>query len=263
MPSRPTGSRELESLGLGVAIGILILVFGLMFVTTGNLVETAGWVDHTHQTLAGFDELRATIASAKSSALGYLLTGDEERRRSNADAMERIGETQRELRQLLADNPAQLARLDQLAPFLSERVRDMSDLIALRLRSGGPVPESPLIAKVAAPDLRIRSLLTAMSDDEQRLLRERQERSVRRLVIARATQFAGTLVSFALLWIVFRALRQAGDRRRSLGARGAREREPAGHDAAEHRRRRDRDRRGRPHHAHEPGGGAADGLDRW
>jgi len=208
-----------------------------MFVTTSNLVETAGWVDHTHQTLAGLDELRATIASAKSSALGYVLTGDEERRRSNADAIEQLRGTQRQLRELVADNPAQLERLDRLAPLLSERVRDMSDLIALRLRSGDQLPTTPLIAKVAAPDLRTKNLLTALADEEQRLLHERQQRSFARLVMARATQIAGMLISFALLLTVFRALRRAGERRRlsELAARESENRLAAAHEKLEHR----------------------------
>ena len=65
-----------KRIGLGFAapLAILLVVAVLACWTTYRLLDTAWWVDHTHQVLENLEALLSTLKDAETGQRGYLLT---------------------------------------------------------------------------------------------------------------------------------------------------------------------------------------------
>jgi CHASE3 domain sensor protein len=79
------------------------------------LLNTANWVDHTDQVIAQIHVVEARLIDRETGLRGYLLTGNSEFLEPYTAATAALPPALDRLATLVADNPAQLGRLDAIA----------------------------------------------------------------------------------------------------------------------------------------------------
>jgi signal transduction histidine kinase len=162
-----------------VVIGFfaLALVVGMTVWLLVRSQEFGGLVEHTYRVESRISAFRVQFERAEAARRGYLIAPDPRYTRTYAGAEAQLQPILGELRELTADNPVQIAHLDELHPLIDEK-RDLMRQ-TLDLRRSGDV-DGALLAFASPREQvlldRLRALTEAMAADEQALLNQRTER---------------------------------------------------------------------------------------
>jgi methyl-accepting chemotaxis protein len=188
--------------GFALALAILIFIGGASYRSTAKLMDTADWVTHTHLVLERLSGLIQALTDAETAQRGFMITGDEaylEPYHSGVPAAEQyVGE----VRHLTSDNPHQQDRLDILEPLLAQRLNSLKDGIEVEKTKGSEAARQWVQTGKGKKEMDdIRKIVADMRDEEQSLLKIRNEEakaSAENLVV---TIIAGSLSAFAILSI--------------------------------------------------------------
>ena len=129
MPMRDGRTRRFP-VGIGTAFGIAAAL--LFFALSGTLAysniqglraDTARVV-HTHEVITELSTMLAAIQDAETGQRGYLLTGVARYLQPYEDARGRAAISLGRIEALVADNPAQQARLRQLKPRVDAKLAE-------------------------------------------------------------------------------------------------------------------------------------------
>lgn len=190
-------SRRVLANSFLIGLGIVLALAVLTYRSLNQLRSTSQWEAHTQEVLRRLNGLDANLIGAQSEALGFAITGDEANFQRYVTRRAAVNDRFDLVRQLTTDNPNQQQRLNGLAPLLAIRISLMDRIIELR-RAGEPNAERSLIAKDAAADL-IPQMLQEMSDEETRLLVERNAQSESSARRTMTLLVIGTMLSGAFL----------------------------------------------------------------
>jgi len=205
-------SKKLVSRANLLVFGVLIAFIVVIGFTTWDRVTAASsarlWTQHTYEVLGAIRELEIATRDAESGERGYLLTGDQDDLGPYESALSRGSILLGDLKRLTADNEAQQARLQTLAPAWQRRVQRLAQAIQVRRDAGlkaavANAPTDPATAQ------EIDSTLQSMMTEEQRLLAARLADTENRAAwVQRLVVLATALAVLALLWAA-RLLNQA------------------------------------------------------
>src|SRR5216684_1401558 len=98
--------------GYGLALIALITIGVASYLSVNRFLETARWVDHTHQVLHQLDELQNALIDIESETFLEPYNS----------GLVRVPEQLTTLRKLTADNPSQQVLLERLEPVVAKRV---------------------------------------------------------------------------------------------------------------------------------------------
>lgn len=171
-------------------------------------------VAHTWQVIAATDDLVAAATNAETGQRGYVITGDPAFLAPYEQARTRLPGLAARARDLLIDNPSQLARLDRLLALLTGKLHELAAGIALRREQGFEAARA-LVAGGAGRDAMdaARKLSDDMELAERALLEDRTDR-VRR----RERWVTGVGIAAAVLSILTRGALRAWLKRRRTAA---------------------------------------------
>ncbi len=203
--------RGLATIGLAIALALIVAIAALGYRTTEELVETSRRVEHSHQVMQALDEAMLDATSAGRSRRTYSLTGRESEVPRVYEAMARAREALARGRSLTADNPAQQARIDRLAPLIERRFDDIDTAIAEQRASPAPPDgsrEEELARRGNEAMSRVAVLADEATNEERRLLADRQEQANRTATFAKAVELVGTAVSVTLIVFAFSRVRR-------------------------------------------------------
>ena len=113
------GRRAVALLALA-SLALLILVGVLAALMVERLNSAAGWATHSLQVEAKITELLSETQDLKIGERGYVLTGEDSFLAPYRAAVARIPASLDELRQLVADNPGQIRRVERIRLAISE-----------------------------------------------------------------------------------------------------------------------------------------------
>jgi methyl-accepting chemotaxis protein len=173
MISRWTFGRRLAA-GFGVACVVLLLIAGITYRNTQNLIETEDWVTHTHEVKARLADLLAALTTAESGERGYLITGAESYLDTYRGALGNVKESFETIRHLTSDNPHQQDRLAHLQPLIDQRLANLREAIDAR-RASGPDAAARLVQQngsIATME-QIRATISDADQEESNLLTAR------------------------------------------------------------------------------------------
>ncbi|HYP28952.1 MAG TPA: CHASE3 domain-containing protein [Blastocatellia bacterium] len=199
------------------ALAMLILAaIGVgSYYNTTHLLSTTRWVEHTHEVLERLNSLLHHIAEAESSQRGYLITGNEVFLEPYEASLPAIRRDLEQLGPLTSDNPTQAERLGRLEPLVSARLSLLKELIELRKQSGlQPAIQLLMVDKGKVLMGEIRALILEMEEEERAELYERYDHAEADTRKTLAMNLIGSLLSFALLALVFYLLNMEIARRR-------------------------------------------------
>jgi CHASE3 domain sensor protein len=173
MASSWTFGRRL-ALGFALAGVTLVLIALFGYRTTQQLIENDRWVEHTHAVREQLAELRADILQAESAQRGFVITGQDPFLAPEEQALAGIRNAFATLRQLTADNPAQLRRLDTLEQRAGERAAFLQGIVELRRQRGFEAASEAIRAGQGRQAmLDVAALVREMDAEERNLLTTR------------------------------------------------------------------------------------------
>ena len=211
---REAGARWLIGPGLTVGfVGGLVLLVAVAAYSrrsTTELIEAAARVKPTHEVIGKIRELRSDFDEEQSGMRGFVITGDEAFLPLASEAIPKVRKHLPELRELIADNARQQARLAALEKAISERLDFSQQTFELR-RTSGFDAAARVVASGRGKALsdQIRTVLREMEAAEETLLAARRAQSGAITERTLAILPAGVLVSVLLL--TFGVLRLNGE----------------------------------------------------
>lgn len=183
-------------LGFGLALGVFVIVGMVSFFGTRELIDASDWRDHTYQVMADLDETLSSLTDAETAQRGYLLTGKEPFLAPYQADLGRVTELIQDLRRLVADNPQQGQRLDELEPIIRNHTALTQQAIDARrtnsLEAAVAIIENGQ-ASVAFD--AVRKTIAGMQETETELLKRRSETSHASALHAQWAIVAGTTLA--------------------------------------------------------------------
>ncbi|MHB8519475.1 MAG: sensor histidine kinase [Limisphaerales bacterium] len=167
----------------GLAFAWLLLGISSYFsyLNGRHLIETSRAVTHSYAVIARQQELLARLTEAESGHFAYLIAGDEAFLKPYSAATNRIHGLVAELRELARDDFHELQPLQELQRLIATRLELIRERVETR-KSQGFGPAAGLVRRQEGKAVmdRIRQIITAMTEGERRLLRERETASTNR-----------------------------------------------------------------------------------
>ena len=194
--------RQRGLLLLGTALALALLLNGYH----RNIVRRdLQRVLHTHQVLRAGEQFLSALKDCQTEQRGYLLTGKEAHLVPFEAGKVRVRQILVSLRDQTLDSPTQQQRLERLASLTTQQLKELELSVALRRSSDADsalMMVTPDPGKAAMDSLRI--LLQALMDDEQELLRYREEQFAQAQLVHQFLQ-AGllALVMASLAWLLW------------------------------------------------------------
>jgi len=175
MNPSPKTKKILFWLGLSLPMLALVAMTWLVHKTGGQFNTSFNYVMHTYKVLDRFEQTQADIVDAEAGQRGFLLTGRQEYLEPYQRAMRSIRDDLAELKKLTADDPGQLANLEQLEKMVE------ANLVfdpATALPSGQTTANAPVVTlseqgKQKVEQMR-RVLFQAHEEQEQALVKHQQ-----------------------------------------------------------------------------------------
>lgn len=172
----PHSRPILVSFGLASTALVLCALLVLEWRGGSAAVESFEWVSHTLEVQRELTTVEARISEAESGQRGYLLSDDPEYLRQYTEATRDVANRLYNLRQIVADNSAQLRRLLIIESLSRRKLAELDSTIKLA-RAGRKSDALSFTRKPYSDSLMtsIRSSLRAMTDEEAQVLRARQK----------------------------------------------------------------------------------------
>ncbi len=163
-------------IGLGLIVVLLLVNAGIAYRNTRQLHNDAYWVAHTHEVLNSLDELLTTVLDAETGQRGFLITGREDYLKPYEASLAAVDVKIERIKGLTEDNDRQQARIPRLQELIRAKLDELNRTVALRRGPGFEAAQKEVLTDFGKNRMdEIRSLVAEMQQDEQRLLRERQE----------------------------------------------------------------------------------------
>lgn len=157
------------TIGLAIALMFFIVSTGILLMTTQSLRENNARVVQTHQVIVGIDLLQSDVQDAETGQRGYLLTGNARYLEPFEKALVQLKSRLDAVDELVAANPVQVRRLNELKSNITRKVEELTQTVELR-RSGdvqGALAVVNSDVGKSAMDA-IRSVIAGMREEETR-----------------------------------------------------------------------------------------------
>lgn len=178
----PHSTPILVSFGLASTALVMCALLLLEWNDGTAAVESFEWVSHTLENQRELATVEARMSEAESGQRGYLLTGQPGFLAPYTVATSEVRTRLLNLRRLLADDPAQLRRLQMVESLSRAKLAELDSRISLE-RAGKHDLAVSIVRTNHSDSLMtsIRSGLQAMTAEEASLLRDRQQALVEEL----------------------------------------------------------------------------------
>ena len=186
--------------GFALALVIAVVIGGVSYRNTSQLVESAEWVTHTYQVLENLETLVSTLKDAETGQRGYVITGAERYLEPYNAALGIVDQVLKNLGRQIGDNARQLRRLDTIESLAANKLAELKETIELRRNNGFDAALEVIITDKGKKFMdEIRKLIDEMKSEESDLLRERSKQEK---LLAQTTEYTiilGTGTALVLL----------------------------------------------------------------
>lgn len=193
---RDTGLRARVLVMAALAVLLIVLLAASVFVTAQRYRRDQQWTLHIYQVRERILQLVNDARDAEMQARSYGLTGRDAAFQQYWHAMAAVERDTDDIADMVAEDPDQVAAVQQLRGAISSR-RDQLEQIINDYRSRGPeVAHADVIALLSHPANPVRDVVSGMLDREAALLKLREAASVRNsrnVAIAAAIALGGSL----------------------------------------------------------------------
>ena len=167
--------------GYGLAIGVLLVISGLAYRSTTQLIDNNKKVDNSHQILNGLESLLSLLKDAETGQRGFLLTGDEDYLKPYNDARADMEKQFSGLRSLIKENDVQQRTMDEIKTLMDRKFAELEKTIELRKPDGkgkqgeGFEKALRIVLSNEGKDYmdQMRKSIERLADEERKLLSQR------------------------------------------------------------------------------------------
>jgi len=197
-------------LGFAVAIAILGAIGIVSYLSVVRLNENSQLVIRSQTVLTNIDALVTTTFESESAQRAYIITGEEPFAADYTRAIGRVDGLVVELRDAVKDNPAQTARMSELAEAVRNRLKQSDEIVELRRTEGMEGVQRRLAQNRSRPGPALQATVFRLAQEmktteiAQLNVREREARrsaSIARWVIVGGSGLALLCVGIALFAI--------------------------------------------------------------
>jgi len=164
--------------GFGVT---LFFVFALAIVSNRSiktLQDNASWVTHSEVVLAKANHILELLTNAEAGERGYIITNMPAYMQPYRQSINLVNPEIKELREFVADDPAQVTRVDTLARFASIKLAEMQKIIAALDTKGFDAAKAIMLSNPDKLNLdRISKSIDDIKTAENNLLDQRRGKS--------------------------------------------------------------------------------------
>jgi methyl-accepting chemotaxis protein len=191
-----------------VPVGVVILAGVIATTWTHSLLnDHRDLVVHTYRVIDNTKDLLIALDDAETGERGFLISGDRRFLDPYEKALERMEPVRTQLRQLISDNPSQIARTDHLSLLVDRKLAELAESVTLFERDGFSAAQKQSVAMMERATMdEIRRVIGDITETEKALLAtrdalvDRDENRVRlvAILIALASLVVRTGVEFHL-----------------------------------------------------------------
>ena len=188
----------------GIFFPLLVGIGIASYVMWSRLGSEEQWVNHTYQVILSLKTASSELSEAEGARRGYALIGDGALLQEYEAATQNLSQTLQQLRAEIADNPRQVQRLNQLSSLINARLELMRQSVALRgYATSVTGPQAELTRRAVVLDEQVHTVLSAMEDEENQLLRQRSSRTALTQSHSTTVLLLAFLVASAMLLFLF------------------------------------------------------------
>lgn len=202
MPSDWTFGRRL-AVGFSIPALVVLAIAFVSYRNTDSMIEDARWVDHSQEVRHAIAHLLAQLGELESAQRGYVITGDASFLDLYGVARAGIPQAYQRIRTLTADNAEQQRRLEEMRPFVDERLAVSEQIVQAR-RSQGLEAATAIVTtgKGRSASLKMRELARELDQTESTLLHERSAQADRSAAMAKSVMVWGCVAGFLLVVVL-------------------------------------------------------------
>jgi PAS domain S-box-containing protein len=179
-PSMRFPRSQSNKVAFAAVFSVLVSIAITSYVMSDRFADSEESVIHTHEVISLVNGIAAEVTAAESAQRGYVLSGDRTLLIEYDVGLQTIPQRLKELQPLTADNPRQQQHLAQLKPVIDAKLALLTQSVQLREKDpSASDQQAELTSQGAVLEAKILTLLTAMEEEENRLLRERSRVSAR------------------------------------------------------------------------------------
>ncbi len=158
-----------------VPVGVVILAGVVATTWTHSLLnDHRDLVVHTYRVIDTTKDVLIALDDAETGERGFLISGDHRFLEPYDRALERLDPTRSQLRTLISDNPAQIARTDRLDHLIDTKLGELAESIVLFERAGLPAARAQAVAMMEKATMDdIRAVIGDITETERMLLATR------------------------------------------------------------------------------------------
>jgi methyl-accepting chemotaxis protein len=186
--------------GYGVALLVTGAVGVVVYRGMSELVATADWVTHTHKVKEAVAEVNSALKDAETGQRGFLLTGEERYLEPYRAGIKTVDRDIQDLQELTADSSAQQKRVGELRPVAASKLAELAETISLRRQKGERAAVEIVLTDRGKSSMdEARRIMSEMTAEEDRLLKERDLAAKSTAGFARASMVTGGLLILLLV----------------------------------------------------------------
>jgi diguanylate cyclase (GGDEF)-like protein/PAS domain S-box-containing protein len=159
----------------GAALFFALCVLALSYVSGVRYTNALDWVEHTHLVRASLQRALSSMSDHESAVRGYVITGDARFLTRRAEAARAVEDEVRRTRELVRDNPTQVARAAELERFVADKFAFATGVLDARSR-GDVAGANAMVGSFRGKLLmdRMSRTVANMTLEEEQLLEERR-----------------------------------------------------------------------------------------
>lgn len=202
-------SKKFVAGSFGLAILLLCGVATASYFSIQRLREEKQWLIHTHEVIETLDRVFINLSNAKNAQDSYILTGKPVYQQTYEQDKQEVYQLLKSIRQLTKDNPQQLRRLNRLEPLIAQKIALLEQSIKLfNQKSLDRANQLAIAGRNIEIREQIRSISTAMENEERTLLQKRTAETDARFEQVIIVAGLGYGLSFILLVVVYLLLQK-------------------------------------------------------
>jgi CheY-like chemotaxis protein/CHASE3 domain sensor protein len=217
-PSSASARRSASSVPLLIAFtGVLAFFIAsttIAYINTRTLRRSASLVSHSHEVIAGLENVLSLLKDAETGQRGYLLTGNERYLDPYHAALPQIDARIVETTHLTSDNPEQQVRIPAIKDQIKAKLDELRETIELRRTKGLEAALAVVLTDRGKESMdSVRTQITNMETEERKLLAKRFEETEAAFQAAIQTAILTGLVGVGLAAGITWLLRTAANTR--------------------------------------------------
>lgn len=166
--------------------------------------EDSRWIVHTHEVIETLNLVFSTLVDNRSSVQGYVITANPEFLGQFEEDIKTIDQQIAAFRMLTSDNPFQQTKIDTLEMLVATNLEWEKGLIQTLRTQGRAVASSRVASGIGKQQMeRIRSLISEMNNEENRLLYQRREKASAGTSATRLMLYGSLLIMLTLVVVLF------------------------------------------------------------